>query len=175
MNKRASGFTIVELLIVIVVIAILAAITIVAYNGIQQRANNTSRLAEVQAWGKLFSVYKATNGDWPSAMAAGQTYCLGSGFPVGYGGVARCWNYNSSTQSPAESDSQALMNQLKTAGSLPSGPRQIIGSVMGPYAALQSGYITITMINQGATCPDGTKFIWKNGDSSESTCGINLY
>ncbi|MFZ1242596.1 MAG: prepilin-type N-terminal cleavage/methylation domain-containing protein [Candidatus Saccharimonas sp.] len=38
-NKR--GFTIVELLIVIVVIAILAAISIVNYNGIQQRVKNT--------------------------------------------------------------------------------------------------------------------------------------
>ncbi|MFZ2836491.1 MAG: prepilin-type N-terminal cleavage/methylation domain-containing protein [Candidatus Saccharimonadales bacterium] len=32
--KQQSGFTIVELLIVIVIIGILAAITIVAYNGI---------------------------------------------------------------------------------------------------------------------------------------------
>lgn len=36
-NHKQSGFTIVELLIVIVVIGILAAITIVAYNGIQER------------------------------------------------------------------------------------------------------------------------------------------
>lgn len=39
---RRQGFTIVELLIVIVVIAILAAITIVAYNGIRDRANASS-------------------------------------------------------------------------------------------------------------------------------------
>ncbi len=46
MNKKilqsGNGFTIVELLIVIVVIAILAAITIVAYNGIQDRAKNSA-------------------------------------------------------------------------------------------------------------------------------------
>lgn len=43
MKKNSmSGFTIVELLIVIVIIGILAAITIVAYNGIQNRAYDTS-------------------------------------------------------------------------------------------------------------------------------------
>lgn len=41
MFKNKNGFTIVELLIVIVVIGILAAITIVAYNGIQNRAQDT--------------------------------------------------------------------------------------------------------------------------------------
>lgn len=39
--KKTHGFTIVELLIVIVVIGILAAISIVAYSGIQERARTT--------------------------------------------------------------------------------------------------------------------------------------
>lgn len=42
---RRDGFTIVELLIVIVVIGILAAITIVAFNGVQERARVASALA----------------------------------------------------------------------------------------------------------------------------------
>lgn len=39
---KSNGFTIVELLIVIVVIAILASISIVSYNGIQNRAKATA-------------------------------------------------------------------------------------------------------------------------------------
>jgi prepilin-type N-terminal cleavage/methylation domain-containing protein len=47
MRKITTGFTLVELLIVIVVIAILAAISVVAYTGIQNRANNTTVEADI--------------------------------------------------------------------------------------------------------------------------------
>lgn len=46
-HTRAKGFTIVELLIVVVIIAILAAITVVAYNGIQQRARTSAQKSEL--------------------------------------------------------------------------------------------------------------------------------
>ena len=47
-RDRRRGFTIVELLIVVVVIAILAAITIVAYNGINDRAKASAASSAVQ-------------------------------------------------------------------------------------------------------------------------------
>lgn len=47
MITKQRGFTIVELLIVIVVIAILAAISIIAYNGIQSRARDAQRSNDI--------------------------------------------------------------------------------------------------------------------------------
>lgn len=54
-NKR-RGFTIVELLIVIVVIGILAAITIVAYNGVQARAKATAVVSGIKSVEKAFRI-----------------------------------------------------------------------------------------------------------------------
>jgi general secretion pathway protein G len=65
-KNYARGFTIVELLIVIVVIGILAAITIVAYNGIQSRARDVKRTDDIAAIKKALELYKITNGDYPN-------------------------------------------------------------------------------------------------------------
>jgi len=65
-SKYKHGFTIVELLIVIVVIAILAAISIVAYNGIQQRARDGERSSEMQTIEKALALYFIDNGGYPT-------------------------------------------------------------------------------------------------------------
>ena len=49
MHRNKSGFTVVELLIVIVVIGILATIVSVAFNGAQQRGRDTTRIHDVDA------------------------------------------------------------------------------------------------------------------------------
>lgn len=50
LKSKNAGFTIVELLIVIVVIGILAAITIVAFNGVQNRAKDAAQVTLVSQW-----------------------------------------------------------------------------------------------------------------------------
>lgn len=61
-HKQQTGFTIVELLIVIVVIGILAAITIVAYNGIQSRAKAASRDSDIALINKAILTARINTG-----------------------------------------------------------------------------------------------------------------
>ena len=78
-NKQlSSGFTIVELLIVVVVIAILAAITIVSYNGITSRANTASAqsaantvIKKSEAFNSFVSKYPVYPVDFSAAQATG--------------------------------------------------------------------------------------------------------
>lgn len=64
MRKSTSGFTIVELLIVIVVIAILAAISIVAYNGIRERAQASTTSQDIANASKKAGLSKALQGTY---------------------------------------------------------------------------------------------------------------
>jgi prepilin-type N-terminal cleavage/methylation domain-containing protein len=63
--KRQKGFTIVELLIVIVVIGILATLVIVTFTGIQQKARNTKRTTDINAINSHVEAYYAQNGYYP--------------------------------------------------------------------------------------------------------------
>lgn len=58
----SKGFTIVELLIVVVVIAILAAITIVAYNGIQNQASDSVVKSDISTLGKKMALDAVNDG-----------------------------------------------------------------------------------------------------------------
>jgi len=64
--KKNDGFTIVELLIVIVVIGILAAITIVAYNGVQNRAKTASAQSLAETIEKKAEAWNAVKGSYPT-------------------------------------------------------------------------------------------------------------
>ena len=101
-KNKQHGFTIVELLIVIVVIAILAAITIVAYNGIQQRANNSAIITGVNQTVKAISSYIAANNTYPSTSVT----CLVPSAACTAGGTAVATN-------------QTVIDSIQTIATLP--------------------------------------------------------
>lgn len=74
MHKRLSryrpyyGFTIVELLIVIVVIGILATITTVAYTGVITTAKNNSAQSSATVIQKKLEAYYSATGSYPTAQ-----------------------------------------------------------------------------------------------------------
>lgn len=172
-----KGFTIVELLVVIVVIAILTSIGIVSYNGVQRRAKNTAHMVELKAWEKQFEDYRIANGSFPLPTVMNGGYCLGTGFPTLSSSIGPQCRYLSTHSSYyPEGGNTALMSALKTVGALPSGDRTPIGDWVGPYLDYQPTTITLSMIIYGTSageCPTGTTgLIWDNSGALE--CSIVL-
>jgi type IV pilus assembly protein PilA len=66
LKQQNKGFTIVELLIVIVVIGILALLVITTYAGIQQKARNTKRQTDVSALQTQIEAFYQTSGYYPN-------------------------------------------------------------------------------------------------------------
>ena len=66
LKKNQSGFTIIELLIVIVVIGILAGLVLTTFNGIQQKARDTERETDIKAVHAQVEAFWAQKGHYPS-------------------------------------------------------------------------------------------------------------
>ncbi len=138
--KRAGkkGFTVVELLIVIVVIAILATIVMVAYGNVQRDARNATRMTELRSWVDLFEIYKARKGYYPRKNDTSDSgACLGKGFPVStVDGNARCRGTDPDPgYSYTEAESASLMNEFAAFAKMPPANKTPVnGWISGPWA-----------------------------------------
>lgn len=108
-----------ELLIVIVVIGVLAAISLVAYNGIQQRARTSHRASDVSAVQKALESYRAVNGVYPTHLPTTATN-LPPGFTGSYECVT-CYAYSVSTNN-------SWLKTMLDAGTINKAPKDPINS-----------------------------------------------
>lgn len=98
------GFTIVELLIVIVVIGILAAITIVAFNGVQARADNTATENLVSQYKKALATYVVEHGQYPTGTSGA---CMGT--QEFYADNGNCFNVTGTISTTFETEIRKVL------------------------------------------------------------------
>lgn len=117
---KRNGFTIVELLIVIVIIAILAAITIVAFNGVQARARDAQRTSDLSTIAKALQRWSIETGQDFSAM------------PLGIGGSIPALGWWDAVYSPA---TDSVKSALVAGGRLPASINDPINTKASPFRA----------------------------------------
>lgn len=134
-GKSSRGFTIVELLIVIVIIAILAAITVVSFNGVQRRARDNARTTAVSQIRKALETYKAQEGRYPAHIGVGTS---GTNVPTGFSGI-----WGTSYSHSVVTDGSWMRNLInvtpKIVNSVPVDPTNDNGHYFTYWSAMSYG------------------------------------
>jgi prepilin-type N-terminal cleavage/methylation domain-containing protein len=120
-HYNSKGFTIVELLIVIVVIGILAAITIVAFNGIQNRARVAIVTTDLSSATRQIALYEVDAGAYPTTLSQlnngqGLKASKDTSFQYSGGGTAYCLTATNSNVSYNTSNTASTPAQGGCAG-----------------------------------------------------------
>jgi len=163
MHRSTSGFTVIELLVVIIILGVIAGIVVLTYGGLQKTSRNEERNTELLGWRATFEKYKAANGQFPPMANGG--YCLGTGFPD-----AKCRDYKAASNVYTEAGSTALMSALAPYNPPAQGPRtpaeSSTGATVGPYAIYSSSIVSIYSVLESidaSNCPNGATSTWNDG------------
>lgn len=148
-GRLQRGFTIVELLIVVIVIAILATITIVSFNGIQQRARTSAVQNEVSQLVRQIEAAKISSGteQYPDNQSAANLR-VNSGLTVNYYKTA-------SNTYCVEAQTNGIIYSSRGAGT------QMVNS-----GCLQDGLIAAWNFNNNTLDSSGNNY---NGTSTDIT------
>lgn len=70
-RPRRAGFTLVEIMIVVVIIGLLAALAIPAFQRVRTSAQNSRFVSDVRVFSQAFETYSMKNGTWPANGGTG--------------------------------------------------------------------------------------------------------
>lgn len=163
--NRQSGFTIVEIVVVVAVIGILAAVSIVGYTQVQTKATANAALAASNSWLSILKNYKIRYGAYPTNTGL---ICLS-----GVDGGTPCI-YKNGAAVTALANSTTVLNELRRIGQLPTyknGPTVTTGSITVQGIMLQGTSQLIVGAPSNTTCPAGST---KNGPAPDTICQFPL-
>jgi prepilin-type N-terminal cleavage/methylation domain-containing protein len=175
---NSPGFTIVELLIVIIVIAILATLVITAYNGVQEKAENTKTIAAVRSYVNAIDQYAVDNGEYPPFSSYP---CLGEGYSNGCGTIVgdSLWSVGHAGNSNSFNDT---LGPYFSGGKIPlpstkaitteDGAHQVVGAHYDNNGT--SAFIKYYLEGNVDCGNPGIKATHTNGDDNTSLCQINF-
>lgn len=167
-NINNRGFTLVELLIVIVVIAILAGITIVSYNGIQRQARNVMTISAMKTYQTALANYFTENNLYPTISGT----CLGGPY-VDYNsdGIQDCGDVNQSYRQGVSPTFNAQMKKyLGNSSALPNVNTKEITSFGNVFVGGYVNYWTSFTVD-GQARPYYMMYILEGKNQS---CGLTV-
>lgn len=188
--KRRGGFTIIEIAVVVIIIAILVTLSAVVYRGIRERAEASAIITHVKQYANILELYIVQNGRAPRASWR----CLGDAttLPAGNGYEENfCFNpasnHNGANGSiPAPAD-PALMEELRgIENGLPTSTfPEVKGCVAGRtvrgviYDGSTNNFpdysAVIVYCTKLKTCPIGDRVAWWTGTNPDiSGCAYRL-
>jgi prepilin-type N-terminal cleavage/methylation domain-containing protein len=153
-TTKKYGFTIVEILVTTIIISILAAVSVLAFNGAQNRAYMAQVYANVSNAAKLMNVYHTINGTYPIVA---DTNCLGkvSDYPAANGFASGSCGIDTSNSSSWGQANDSFNTMLSSQGTIPSGVTKIAINAGIKYRGI---YFQINDYAPGSPWPDSVFF-----------------
>lgn len=186
LSTKQNGFTIVEILIVVVIIAILASLSVTVYAGVQTRATNSQILSAVSQWERILKSYKTIKGSLPLS----DYNCLANAttdFPAGNGmSAGECMHGYAGSPTFSAVYSSALTSDLKgvLAGylTLPSGKTPVVTGIIWatqtPISTQGFRYnnqaIEYCLLGKGTSCGKGTVGMVEQATDTLTFCSLDL-